>query len=351
MSVRDCSSDNHSRRHFLTVSAALVAAGTAALRSSGTSAAQQVVAPNVARVAITLDLEMSRNFPTWEQTHWDYQKGNLDNATKAYTVEAARRVKSAGGRIHGFVVGQTLEQEDVGWLESLIQEGHLLGNHTYDHVNVLASQPGEVQFRFQRAPWLMGGKPPGEVIAENIKLAEQAMWHRLKIKPAGFRTPGGFTMGLKDRQDLQKLLLSQGYPWCSSLYPPHPAGRANEVPDEQFLTAIVAAQTAAQPFVYPTGLVEIPMSPISDIGAFRTGRWPVDSFVEATRRSLNWCIEHRAVFDFLCHPSCLVAMDPEFRTIQMICDVTNAAGAIAKLTDLNEIAAAVPSPQNAQPPK
>ena len=21
---------------------------------------------------------MSRNFPTWEKTHWDYEKGNLD---------------------------------------------------------------------------------------------------------------------------------------------------------------------------------------------------------------------------------------------------------------------------------
>ena len=36
------------------------------------------------------------------------------------------------------------------------------------------------------------------------------------------------------------------------------------------------AQEQAQPFAYPDGLVEIPMSPISDVGAFRTlkgGRW------------------------------------------------------------------------------
>src|SRR5579859_1923081 len=46
-----------------------------------------------ALIAITLDLEMSRNFPTWETTHWDYEKGNLDADTKAYAVEAARRVK------------------------------------------------------------------------------------------------------------------------------------------------------------------------------------------------------------------------------------------------------------------
>ena len=34
-------------------------------------------------IAITMDLEMARNFPHWEDTHWDYEKGNLDEA--AYT--------------------------------------------------------------------------------------------------------------------------------------------------------------------------------------------------------------------------------------------------------------------------
>src|SRR5207245_1618409 len=39
-----------------------------------------------ALIAITLDLEMSRNFPRWEDTHWDYEKGNLNEETKRYTV-------------------------------------------------------------------------------------------------------------------------------------------------------------------------------------------------------------------------------------------------------------------------
>jgi hypothetical protein len=51
-------------------------------------------------VAVTLDLEMSRNFPKWEDTHWDYEKGNLNDETKKYTVEACRRVKAAGGVLH-----------------------------------------------------------------------------------------------------------------------------------------------------------------------------------------------------------------------------------------------------------
>ena len=73
--------------------------------------------PEKALIAITLDLEMSRNFPTWDEMHWDYEKGNLDAATKRYSVEAARRVKSRGGVIHFFALGQTMEQEDVSWLK------------------------------------------------------------------------------------------------------------------------------------------------------------------------------------------------------------------------------------------
>src|SRR5258705_8963108 len=87
-----------------------------------------------ALVAITLDLEMSRNFPTWETTHWDYEKGNLDADTKAYSVEAANRVKDCGGLIHFFCVGRVLEQENVDWLKVIAADGHKVGNHTYDHV-------------------------------------------------------------------------------------------------------------------------------------------------------------------------------------------------------------------------
>src|SRR5215510_10130983 len=98
-----------------------------------------------ALIAITLDLEMSRNFPTWETTHWDYEKGNLNDESKRYTVEACRRVKQAGGVLHSFVVGRVFEQEDIGWLQQIAAAGHPIGNHTYDHVRVTATRLEDVQ--------------------------------------------------------------------------------------------------------------------------------------------------------------------------------------------------------------
>src|SRR6266481_5832487 len=113
-----------SRRAMLAGSVASLLAGNAA-----PAKARKHAESRKALIAITLDLEMSRNFPTWETTHWDYEKGNLNAETKAYAVEAARRVKERGGRIHFFVVGRTLEHENVDWLKQLAEDGHPLGNH------------------------------------------------------------------------------------------------------------------------------------------------------------------------------------------------------------------------------
>jgi len=131
-------------------------------------------------------------------------------------------VKAQGGAIHCFAVGRVLEQEQVDWLKEIVQAGHPVGNHTYDHVNVKATRPEEIQFRFRRSPWLIGGRSVREVIHENIRLTSAALKARIGIDPAGFRTPGGFANGLADRADVQQLLLDLGFAWVSSKYRPIP---------------------------------------------------------------------------------------------------------------------------------
>jgi hypothetical protein len=306
------------RRTFVTGFAAAAAAQTPSRR---------------ARIAITLDLEMSRNFPTWETTHWDYEKGNLDAATKRYALEAARRVEARGGRIHFFAVGRVFEQEDIGWLQEIVRAGHPVGNHTYDHVYVLATKSEEVQFRFRRAPWLMRGQTPAAVVAENVRLCTEAMKARLGIEPNGFRTPGGFGQGLSGRADVQRMLLEQGFRWCSGKYPRHPVDVAE--PGKY----LPAALREAQPFAYPeTGLIEVPMSPVSDIGAFRSGRWPLARFLDAIRFAVAWTIQNGAVFDFLGHPSCLLVTDPQMQVFDLICELVKQAGDRAELATLDAIA-------------
>ena len=334
------------RRDFLCragAAGAVLAAGR--LPSSTQADPPAARARERAQIAITLDLEMSRNFPTWETTYWDYEKGNLDAQTKAYSVEAAQRVKDRGGIMHFFCVGRVLEQENVDWIKGIAAAGHKVGNHTYDHVYVLAKKSEEIQFRFARSPWLMRGKPPAEVIADNIRMTNAALKTRVGIDAAGFRTPGGFTTGLAGREDIQKMLLDLGFKWVSSKYPPHANTKPGERPTASVFDDIVRSQSEAQPFVYPTGLIEIPMNPISDIGAFRGGRWPLEDFLEAIRLGVAWAIEHKAVYDFLAHPSCLLATDPKFQSLELICDLVRAAGKNAEIVDLDTIARQV-QPRN-----
>src|SRR6188474_696001 len=237
------------RRHFL----ATVAATTAGLATRNTLCARSPMATfDKAQIAITMDLEMARNFPRWEDTHWDYEKGNLDQAAKDYAVNACRHVKKRGGVIHTFVVGRVLEQENVDWLKGIAAEGHPIGNHTYDHVYLLAATPDEIQYRFNRAPWLIRDRPVAEVLRENIRLTNVALKDRLGVTANGFRTPGGFATGLHGREVLQKMLLGLGFDWISCKYPVH-AGMEDLVaskkttPSDAAYANILAAQPEAQP--------------------------------------------------------------------------------------------------------
>jgi hypothetical protein len=286
---------------------------------------------------------MARNFPRWEDTHWDYEKGNLNQAAKDYAVAACSRVKKRGGVIHSFCVGQVLEQENVDWLKSIAADGHPIGNHTYDHVYLLAKQPSEVQYKFSRAPWLIGGRPVADVLRENIRITNVALKERVGVEVNGFRTPGGFATALNGREDLQKMLLGLGFDWISCKYPIH-AGMEDlhavkkSDPSDAAYAAIVATQAESQPFLYPTGLLDIPMSPISDINAFRNGRWKLEHMLKAIRLAMKRVIDQRAVFDFLCHPSVIGVVDPNFQAIDLICDLVDQSNGAAEIVSLDVIA-------------
>jgi len=327
-----------SRRSFLAASVA-GGMGAAALFAKN----QEDSLKKKALISITLDLEMSRHYPRRGMMEWDYQKGNLSEPTKQYSVDAARIAKERGGLIHFFCVGRVLEQKSADWLKGIAAEGHPVGNHTYDHVYVLADSPEQTQFRFQRSPWLVRGRSTKELLYDNVRLTTVAMKERAGIEPNGFRTPGGFSNGLTGREDIQQMLLDLGFTWCSAKYPAHNAGTPKQQPTAEVYDSIVNAQKNAQPFVYPTGLVEIPMSPISDVNAFRSHFWKLGSFLKAIRLGVEWAIENRACYDFLAHPSCLVVEDPKFETVKMICDIVKQAGDKAQIVGLDTIARRVQS--------
>ena len=220
-----------------------------------------------ALIAVTMDLEMSRHYPQRGMLEWDYRKGELDAASKEYALKTCRHVKASGGVVHGFLLGRTLEQENIDWLEQLLGDGHLLGNHTYDHVKLNARSRDTVQARFRRCPWLIDQKTPRQAIVDNIRMTERAMQYRLGISPNGFRTPYGYPDGLAGREDLQDMILELGYRWVSSQYC-QPQNLKKSLPTAANYSAIVRFVKKTQPFNYDSGLIEVPLSPITDVNAF-----------------------------------------------------------------------------------
>ena len=327
--------DSVSRRRFLvgSTAAAVRVAALAPLACAEIDAdPDPATDDNKALIAITLALEMSRDYPQRGMTEWDYGKGNLNAETKQYSVDACRQMKARGGRIHCFAVGRCLEQENVDWLKEIVKEGHPVGNHTYDHVFIRATTLEAVQARFRRAPWLISGRKPTDVIVENIRLCELALKERLGIEPTGFLAPGNFHTGISDRPDVQEMLLSLGYTWAATRYPLLKL-RSGNVSDAD-MNAIVAAQQEMQPFVYPSGLVEVSGYPPTDVHAFRTSRWKLDDFLRVIEKNVRWAIRERAMYKLALHPSIMYVEDPQFKAINLVCDLVNAADGRAAIVDL-----------------
>jgi hypothetical protein len=180
-----------------------------------------------------------------------------------------------------------------------------------------------------------------EIIQHNVRTTTMAMRERLGFGPDGFRTPGGSYLALDGREDVQNMLLGEGFTWVSSKYPQHDYGTAKQPPTDQVHTSIVAAAVNTQPYMYPTGLIEVPMSPISDVGAFRTNYWKLEHFLDSVRRCVEAAIEHGVMLDLLMHPSIMYVEDPHVETVKLVCELVGAASERAEIVGLSTIAAGV----------
>ena len=347
-----------SRRDFLTAaSAAGLAMTAAASLPAGYRPKTELAADdNVALIGMTLDLEMAMHYPSWGMMEWNYIKGLLNDEAKQYTREACRRVKAKGGVIHSFMLGRTLEQADVTWLQEIIEEGHPVGNHTYDHVNVWAIAPGtkpEIRAVPFRASPVAGRRQDGRTGRPREHRGDHRRHEAAGCarSPMASARPAGITSGLDGRADVQQMMLDLGFWWVSSRATHVPI--APENPTAADFQRVVDHQTDAQPYVYPTGLVEVPMSPLGDVASFRREKqkWKIGDFLTMIEKCVGWAIENRAVFDLLTHPSLMYVEDPKFQSYELICDMVQASGGHAAIVGLDVIAERAKRRQTPPPKK
>ena len=146
-----------------------------------------------ALVAITLDLEMSRNFPVWEATEWDYEKGNLNAETKRYTVEVCRRVKAeAAWYTRSPSVGSASNQTSSG-CDRLPRTAPRRQSHLRPCERQAMRLDGH-QARFRRSRgWPR--RTPADLIAENIRLWTIALKDRCGSTWLVFALPAAMPTG------------------------------------------------------------------------------------------------------------------------------------------------------------
>ena len=267
--------------------------------------------PNGAEFCLSLRpaVEMCTNFPYWT-SQWNHLKGALDEDSKQYVLKMHEVARSYGAPLYFLLVGSSLEDPDIDYLEQLVAAGHEVGNHTYTHLNVKAKTTESLQVVYANAPWRAHGRTPLQCIHDEVCATSAAIRERLGVIVTGFGTPGAFSTGLNDVPEIQSILKEEGFTHVTSHYL-HPAPRGEKRPPlEQLENAMRKNIDKLQPYRYPNGLWEIAPMALTDIAAFRVldlDRW---EYVRLLKAAIDHAHERRYILSFAFHPPALAARDP-----------------------------------------
>ena len=135
------------------------------------------------------------------------------------------------------------------------QAGHPIGNHTYDHVNVLATKPEDIQFRFQPRAVADRGQDAGRGDPREHPPDRRAP-SKARVGIDAGRLPHAGRLRQRPGRPARRAAdaAGPGLHLGQQQVPGAPDRRARQGADgRRCSTSIVAAQAAAQPFVYPSG--------------------------------------------------------------------------------------------------
>lgn len=182
-------------------------------------------------VALTYDTDMAAGYSPDGICH-----GRTAPFLQNYIFTLCDVAESYGVRLHLFQIANGLEiSEDTGYLQRIIERGHLVDCHTYNHLNLAYTPAAELD--------------------EDLMRADRLFRERLGYKSRVLRGPGGYRHGELPTTN-QQVILKYGYRWVS--------GEVDyELPqkDEQYM---VSASSRGLPSKYPNGLIEVPIQGWTD---------------------------------------------------------------------------------------
>src|SRR5688572_23236018 len=131
-------------------------------------------------VCLSFDVEMCTNFPYWTSV-WDHRKGELDDENKTYFRAMNALAREYNAHFQYYLVGASLEQKDIGYLEEAVADGHGIGNHTFSHLNVMAQTMDTIQVSYNKGIHQFPADTPEGVKRMELRRTNKLIKERLGV--------------------------------------------------------------------------------------------------------------------------------------------------------------------------
>lgn len=188
-------------------------------------------------VAITYDTDMAGGYSPNGVCH-----GRLASFLMDYMDMLCETAEEYGVSLQFFQIANGLEVKEVAsYLRKIVNRGHAVDCHTYNHINLAHSLPEELD--------------------QDLNLANKLFERELGFRSTILRGPGGYKHGdLKIENQL--VILRNGYKWVSGEFDYDLLKK--EVSRRCGYEYMISAPSRNKPFMYPSGLIEIPIQGWTD---------------------------------------------------------------------------------------
>ena len=221
--------------------------------------------------------------------------GHLNKDVINYIKILVKIADNYNAKLQFFLEGNTLEDDISPWVE-IIKKGHAVDQHTYSHIHLLNT--------------------PIDKVESEILKTKELMEHKLEIVNIGLRGPGGYLTGLNNRTDLQQVILKAGIKFVSThLFVPGGRTASEKIPPS------IESISNSQPYLYETGLPEIPFCGYTDRQFFdvdQGGKGNLEEWIEYLKKAVDFAYEHKLVYALVVHPSTSFKHDPEGKYLKQM---------------------------------
>lgn len=253
---------------------------------------------DIERMFESEELYFTRNPPPRKEVSYPGPKWNLTPECIQYVRKLMDIADRHSVKIQFFALGHSVEASP-GIFHEILTRKHHLGQHTYSHLALTANL---------------------DEVMDDVSKTQEIFIRELGLKPFGLRAPGMYKHGIDSLQELQTKLKAVGIQYVSTLY--DESRRMEEM----------------QPYLFPTGLLEIPGYGTSDRNYSSHLGNTLSQWTRYVRSQVQQACEKKLFYSPDLHPCLEAVLDPEGTTIETMIETARENSANAWITSLDDVA-------------